>query len=633
MFYFFMGWRKASKCKRLIKRLQCRLKLVKNKRYAIVRQLRNDLAQLIKIGHQNTAFIRAEQLIKDEAVNAAYELLESFCDFILVHFSYIRKTKDCPNEINEAISSLIFASPRCGDLPELLQIRRFFTDRYGQNFATVALELFPGNHVNLQVKEKLSTLSISEDMKQKLVNEIVKEYCLKPDILALDYYSDWEEQQMKIKSSEDQALMADVPTSYHGISEERSELHSSMLEKVEFVDLPIHSKPWQDLSKYASAVTSEQKVVPAISESQAEKEDTSGEGDSQQGKGNFSETKKERSVTASSSESLPKVDDEMLVYMDDIEEFQSSTPKDEDSQDQRLFKFKESSLKDSDQLGNKKVNSSLRDFERSSSVSSKRRTRRRLVFRENQTIEDNQCLSYYGQDSSNKQRSNHVHQQIKQHRKTSVDYESENRPNQFYNSDMGFTSLSRNRRCYPKRPECCCCCCNHKTRHSCSGLESPCYFVAEEDIDNDIYEAPSFRKPNNLSRSHYSREHMYWNGEEELNEEVESITVPQKPRRRSYDNSASMDYDVFTYSDHQIQSQNNVVKRFGPRGSQGKDLVPPYIRTVTMPQEKPKDISNEDFQRCKTFPIQTPKHVHPMLPDYDDIAARFMALKKERSCH
>ncbi|KAF4368142.1 hypothetical protein G4B88_001046 [Cannabis sativa] len=67
IFDFFWGWRKASN-KRLTKQLQCRLKEVKNKRHAIVRQSRSDLAQLIKIGHQkNTAFIRwVEQLIKDE---------------------------------------------------------------------------------------------------------------------------------------------------------------------------------------------------------------------------------------------------------------------------------------------------------------------------------------------------------------------------------------------------------------------------------------------------------------------------------------------------------------------------------------------------------------------------------------
>lgn len=44
--------------KKLIQQLQCRLKLLKNKRCSIVRLLREDLAELIKIGHEETAFNR-----------------------------------------------------------------------------------------------------------------------------------------------------------------------------------------------------------------------------------------------------------------------------------------------------------------------------------------------------------------------------------------------------------------------------------------------------------------------------------------------------------------------------------------------------------------------------------------------
>lgn len=49
------------------------------------------------------------------------------------------------------MSSLIFASARCGDLPELRLIRKLFEDRYGQRFAMVALDLLSGNLVNRQV--------------------------------------------------------------------------------------------------------------------------------------------------------------------------------------------------------------------------------------------------------------------------------------------------------------------------------------------------------------------------------------------------------------------------------------------------------------------------------------------------
>ncbi|KAG5049037.1 hypothetical protein JHK85_010140 [Glycine max] len=44
--------------KKAIKRARCRLRLLKNKRQAIARQLRKDLAKLIQSGHEETAFNR-----------------------------------------------------------------------------------------------------------------------------------------------------------------------------------------------------------------------------------------------------------------------------------------------------------------------------------------------------------------------------------------------------------------------------------------------------------------------------------------------------------------------------------------------------------------------------------------------
>ncbi|CBI28894.3 unnamed protein product, partial [Vitis vinifera] len=196
MFDILFGWRKASKCKKLIMRVQCRLKLLKNKRCCIVRQLREDVAELLKNGHQDVAFKRAEQLFKDESIVAVYELLDHFCEFITINLSYIRRHKDCPNDINEAISSLIFASARCGDLPELRAIRKLFGERYGQRFAMSAVELYPGNLVNCQVKENLSIKSVSDDMKHRLVDEIARSNSLQQLPLALEYGSELQQQQV-----------------------------------------------------------------------------------------------------------------------------------------------------------------------------------------------------------------------------------------------------------------------------------------------------------------------------------------------------------------------------------------------------------------------------------------------------
>lgn len=78
---------------------------------------------------------------------------EIICFFFLCKSClFVCCCRDCPNDVNEAVSSLLFASARCGDLPELQLIRKLFGERYGHSFETSAVELNPGNLVNLQVQ-------------------------------------------------------------------------------------------------------------------------------------------------------------------------------------------------------------------------------------------------------------------------------------------------------------------------------------------------------------------------------------------------------------------------------------------------------------------------------------------------
>ncbi|XP_020873305.1 uncharacterized protein LOC9298301 [Arabidopsis lyrata subsp. lyrata] len=199
MFCFLFGWRKTSKCKSVVKQLQCRLKLLKNKKYAISSHLRNDIAQLLRIGERDRALHRAQQLFLDESLMSLYHLLLHFSDIILFNLSYIRRHRDLPNGINEAVSTLVFASARCGDLPELRALRILFGDRYGKHFVDTALNLLPCNRVNPQVIEKLSIITVSDDAKSKLLGEIAEEYNLRLEVLALEYTPEFHKQ---VKESE-----------------------------------------------------------------------------------------------------------------------------------------------------------------------------------------------------------------------------------------------------------------------------------------------------------------------------------------------------------------------------------------------------------------------------------------------
>jgi len=53
--------------------------------------------------------------------------------------------------LKEAVTSLIFAAPRCGDIPELQDVRRHFTAKYGKEFVTAAAELRPNCGVSRNV--------------------------------------------------------------------------------------------------------------------------------------------------------------------------------------------------------------------------------------------------------------------------------------------------------------------------------------------------------------------------------------------------------------------------------------------------------------------------------------------------
>lgn len=59
--------------------------------------------------------------------------------------------RNCPIDLKEPIASLIFASPRCADIPELQDVRKQFTKKYGKEFVASALELRPDCGVNHMV--------------------------------------------------------------------------------------------------------------------------------------------------------------------------------------------------------------------------------------------------------------------------------------------------------------------------------------------------------------------------------------------------------------------------------------------------------------------------------------------------
>ncbi|KAJ7520721.1 hypothetical protein O6H91_19G019700 [Diphasiastrum complanatum] len=167
---------KASKCKTLIKLAMARIKLLRNKRNMQVKQMRREIANLLQNGQEPSARIRVEHIVREQNIMAAYEILELFCELIVVRLPIIESQRQCPLDLKESIASVIFAAPRCADLPELLEVRGLFGVKYGKEFMAAAAELRPACGVNRKIIEKLSVRAPSGETKLKLLKEIAAEH-------------------------------------------------------------------------------------------------------------------------------------------------------------------------------------------------------------------------------------------------------------------------------------------------------------------------------------------------------------------------------------------------------------------------------------------------------------------------
>ncbi|GKV26425.1 hypothetical protein SLEP1_g35727 [Rubroshorea leprosula] len=156
------------------------MSIQRNRKESIIRQSRADIAELLQNGQFNNARYRVVQLYLDQQRLCAYDKIEHFCIHIMTNISHVTR-QSCwqllRTDVGEAISSLVFAASRCGELPELHLLRNLFKQRFGSEFERVNVELHPGNLVNCQMKQHLIHIKlVPEDLKLKLITEIAKEY-------------------------------------------------------------------------------------------------------------------------------------------------------------------------------------------------------------------------------------------------------------------------------------------------------------------------------------------------------------------------------------------------------------------------------------------------------------------------
>ncbi|KAK4763853.1 hypothetical protein SAY87_013291 [Trapa incisa] len=171
----------GAKCKTSLTLAISRIKLLQNKRDLQLKLMRKEIAQFLQAGQEPIARIRVEHVIREQNLTAAYAIIELFCEFVHARTPIIESQRECPTDLHEAIASIIFAAPRCSDVPDLLIIRNLFTTKYGKEFVSAAAELRPDSGVNRELIEKLSISAPSAEARLKVLKDIAREYNLEWD--------------------------------------------------------------------------------------------------------------------------------------------------------------------------------------------------------------------------------------------------------------------------------------------------------------------------------------------------------------------------------------------------------------------------------------------------------------------
>ncbi|KAI3778933.1 hypothetical protein L2E82_08323 [Cichorium intybus] len=166
---------KTSKLKTTINHATSRLSLLKNHRLARFTIARSDVIQLLRLNHHQQALLRVEQVIKDQNMLDVYDMIHGYCHLIIQRINLIEQVNDCPGELKEAVSDLLYAAPRCGEFPELQEIREILTSRFGKEFVNGAIELRRNCGVSQKMVQKLSPGQSSLEYRMKMLTGIAME--------------------------------------------------------------------------------------------------------------------------------------------------------------------------------------------------------------------------------------------------------------------------------------------------------------------------------------------------------------------------------------------------------------------------------------------------------------------------
>lgn len=167
-----------SKLKTNLRLALSRLKLLEKKKTELTEKARREIADFIQNGKIERAKIRVEQIIREDYLVEAMEIVEMYCDLLLARFGLITNMKELDEGLAEAVSSLIWVAPRLqSDCQELKVIADLLSSKYGPAYAE-SCRIEAVETISAKLKHKLSIQSPPKLLVEKYVIEIAKCYSI-----------------------------------------------------------------------------------------------------------------------------------------------------------------------------------------------------------------------------------------------------------------------------------------------------------------------------------------------------------------------------------------------------------------------------------------------------------------------
>lgn len=168
-----------TRLKTTLKMAISKLKFLQEKKAALTKQQRRQLADLLAAGKETSAKIRVENIIRDDIYIELLEFCELYCELLLARISLI--TDPTRHEVDpglrEAVSSVVYCS-HLTEVKEMIQLGELLKHRYGPEFAMAALQNTNGD-VPDKIVKRCSVEPPSETLVDLYLLEIARAYEVK----------------------------------------------------------------------------------------------------------------------------------------------------------------------------------------------------------------------------------------------------------------------------------------------------------------------------------------------------------------------------------------------------------------------------------------------------------------------